>query len=113
MERLHSGLIVFVVASTTFTSLCAAFATSALIIGLCGTSATRAFLGLDFTTCPLRHTLEHARYPSHRPVGVDLDHHRVRIPRVAVSHPREIRWQGGRFAVVDRGGRAFQTPEEG
>ena len=113
MERLHSGFIVFVVASTTFTSLCAAFVTSALVIGLCGTSATHAFLGLDFTTCPVRRTLEHAHHPSDRLVGMDLDQHRVRIPRVAVSHPREIRRQGGCFAVVDRGGKAFQTPEEG
>ena len=44
----HSGFIIFVVASTTFTSLCAALVTSAFFIGLYGAFSIRVFQGLGF-----------------------------------------------------------------
>lgn len=48
-RKIHSGFIIFVVASTTFTGLCAALVTSAFFIGLYGALSTHVFLGLGFT----------------------------------------------------------------
>lgn len=108
----HSGFVVFVVASTLFTSLCAALFASVLMIGLYGAPPHTRFQRRGLTL-PYRDVLEHGHRSSHRLVGLDLNQYRVGVYRVAAVRPRESQRQGGCFTMVSRDDEAFQTPEGG